>query len=230
MIRLASKATLLSAVALVIAGAALAGVPNATNSNINLSGGSPGILFVGGKSGAVVDVRCEKQVLVRDAALNPVANSVVTVNFSTCYAGAADIRIGDATAQSFNTTVNCGAHTISATTNASGIAVFRVVGAAKIIGAADAGVGEGCATITADGVPLGSYSVATPDYNGGGAVNGSDLLFFNTALSTSPAGYRSRYNYSNSGGAGNVNGSDFLFFNGFLTGGGSVAAGVTYCP
>jgi hypothetical protein len=233
MIRLASKATLLSAVALVTAGAALAGVPNSTNSNINFAGGGPGILYVGGKAGSVVDVRSEKQVLVRDAALNPVNNSVVTINFTGCYSGVADIRIGDATAQTFNTTVNCGAHTISATTNASGIAVFRVVGAGKVVAASDPGVGEGCASITADGVPLGAYSVATPDYNGGGTVNGSDLLFFNFGLFTAPTptgGYRSRYNYSNSGGAGNVNGSDALAFNGFLAGLGSTAVGVTYCP
>ena len=231
MIRLASKATLLSAVALVTAGAALAGVPNSTNSNINFAGGGPGILFLGGKAGSVVDVRSEKQILVRDAALNPVANSVVTLNFTGCYGG--EIRIGDGTAQTFNTTVNCGAHTISATTNASGVAVFRVVGASSGIVGSSPGIGEGCASITADGVPLGSYSVATPDYNSGGKVDGSDLLFFNYGLFNPPTptgGYRSRYNYSNAGGAGNVNGSDALFFNGFLSGGGSTAVGVTYCP
>ena len=231
MIRFASKATLLSAVALVIAGSALAGVPNSTNSNINYAGGGPGILYVGGKAGTVVDVRCEKQILVRDAALNAVANSVVVLNFSNCYTG--EIRIGDATAQTFNTTVNCGAHTISATTNASGVAVFRVVGATPGIVPSSPGIGEGCVSITADGVPLGAYSVATPDYSGGGAVNGSDLLYFSYGLFTSPTptgGYRSRYNYSNSGGAGNVNGADLLAFAAFLNGGGSTATGVTYCP
>ena len=47
MIRLASKATLLSAVALVIAGAALAGVPNATNSTINAAPNGPRMVLMG---------------------------------------------------------------------------------------------------------------------------------------------------------------------------------------
>jgi hypothetical protein len=228
MISLASKATLLSVVGIMIAGAALAGVPNSGNSNINLSGGGAGILWVGGKAGSVVDVHCEKQILVRDAALNPVANSVVIINFTACYGG--EIKLGDATAQSFNTTVNCGAHTISATTNASGVAVFRVVGGSNAATPSSAGIGEGCATVTADGVPLGSYSVATPDYTLGGNVGGPDLLYFNYGLFNSgTGGYRSRYNFVAPTGSG-IGGPDLIAFNSFLFGAGSTSTTVTYCP
>jgi hypothetical protein len=232
MIRLASKAMLLSALGVMAAGAVLAGVPNATNSNLNAQVfGVPGpILILGGRSGGgVADPRCEKQITVKDAANNPVANSVVTINFANCDNGADNIRL--ANTQPFNT-LNCAAQSVSATTNASGVAVFRIVGAAFAAGSGTAGVGEGCATVTADGVPLGALSVATADLSGNLAgVGNNDFLMasqaiFNAAL-CAPC-YRSRINYV--GAVGTYDNADFTYFSQTFSILGSSSNAAAFCP
>ena len=117
-------------------------------------------------------------------------------------------------------------------TNSSGVARFRILGASNVASASAAGIGEGCATVTADGVPLGSYSVATADLNGTGGVAGQDLLQFNAALLSAPSCnpcYRSRVNFAGAG-PGVIDGQDLLNFNGFLLGGGSSASAAAYCP
>ena len=224
MIRLVCKATLLAALGVMIAGAVMAGVPNAAQSNLNGS-----ILQLGGSAAGVVDVRCEKQILVRDAALNPVANSVVIINFATC--ALSEIRLST-TQPHPGLTVNCAARTVSATTNASGIAVFRVLGGSNVLASADAGAADGCASVTADGVPLGNLSVATADMNaanvGGAGVTGTDTVLFTGNRFGGPALYRPRANFA--GVVGSIDGVDTVQFTGYRFGGGSSANGATFCP
>jgi hypothetical protein len=209
MIRLASKATLLSAVALVVAGAALAGVPNATNSSL---GGTH--LTLTGYNTTVVPGQNTPQPLaggfeaqsitVRDAANNPVANSVVVLNFNACYNG-----VGPKLSTAQPPGMSLSGRSVSGTTNASGVVVF------KICGASNNTIPNGpepvnCVSVVADGVPLGSFSVATFDENGSGLIDGSDFgLFANDRNAVQPANYRNRSDYNKDN---VVNGSDFSLF------------------
>lgn len=242
MSRLAQRAAFLTTIGLLTAAAAMAGVPNAGQSNLNngcsLIGGctQEGVLLLGGQnSGGTVDLNCEKQVLVKDAGGNTVTNSVVIINFSNCYTGG-DVRISS-TQPFAGLTVNCGAHTVSATTNGSGIAVFRVEGYSNVAVAPPtipAGAGEGCATVTADGVPLGSYSVGTPDLNGanGGTnlgVNIGDTTLYNGNRFGGPAAYRPRANYARSSGTQVIDIGDTTIYNKFRFLGGSTTNGASAC-
>src|SRR5262249_5326429 len=123
-----------------------------------------GVVILGNQElDGTVNAACEKQILLKDESGNPSANSVVVINYSKCYP-AAGIHLSKT--QRFPGIIcDCGLHTVSAITNSSGIAVFRILGYSNI-SATDAGptgAGEGCATVMAENVPLGSYSVATPD-------------------------------------------------------------------
>lgn len=240
MTRLAQKAAFLTTIGLLTAAAAMAGVPNAGQSNLN-NGCSLGagcsaegvLLLCGQNSGGTVDANGEKQVLVKDAGGNTVANSVVIINFSNCYTGG-DVRISS-TQLFAGLTVNCGAHTVSATTNASGIAVFRVQGYSNVTSATAAGAGEGCATVTADGVPLGAYSVATADMNGanGGSnlgVSGGDTTLYNGNRFGGAPAYRPRANLARAVGPQAIDGGDTTIYNKFRFGGGSTTNGATACP
>jgi len=220
---LVRRATLFTAVGLMAAAAAYAGVPSAANSTLGTG------IMLGGRVGANVDALVQKTMTVRDAANNPVPNSVVVINFTGC-GSPNEIKISS-TQPFAGMFVNCAARTVSAVTNASGIATFRVVGAAAATSAAFVGVGEGCASVTADGVALGTMSVGTPDLNGatggGGAlgVTGQDTLQYTNHL-FGVGLYRSRANFT--GAAGTINGQDTLVYTGFLFGGGSTTNG-PYC-
>lgn len=229
---LVRRATLFTAVGLVAAGAALAGVPSSGTSTIG------NIIQLGGRTSAgVADVKCTKTITVRDAANNVVPNSSVVINFSTCYSN--EIRIASPGA-TFNQTVNCGARTVSATTNASGVATFQVVGASNITTSGAVGAGEGCAAVSADGIPLGNLSVATPDLNGasgGGTapgVDGQDTLIFNGNRWGGAGLYRPRANLIfNVTPPQAIDGQDTLSFNGYRWGGGSGNpnyTGASFCP
>ena len=240
MTRLAQKAAFFTTIGLLTAAAAMAGVPNAGQSNLNngcslLAGCTQeGVLLLSGQnSGGTVDPLGEKQVLVKDAAGNPVANSVVIVNFSTCYSGG-DVRISS-TQPFAGLTVNCGAHTVSATTNASGIAVMRIEGYSNVTSSTAAGAGEGCATVTADGVPLGSYSVGDADFNGalGGSnlgVGGGDTVLYTGNRFGGAGAYRPRANLARSSGTQVIDGGDTVIYTKFRFNGGSTTNGASACP
>lgn len=229
---LVRRATLFTAMGLVAAGAALAGVPSSGTSTIG------NIIQLGGRTSAgVADARCTKTITVRDAANNVVPNSTVIINFTTCYAG--EIRIASPGA-TFNQNVSCGAHTVSAVTNASGVASFQVVGASNVTSSGAAGAGEGCASVTADGIALGNLSVATPDFNGANApataagVDGSDSALFSGNRWGGAGLYRPRANLIfNSPGPQAVDGQDSAAFSGYRWGGGSgspLYTGASFCP
>jgi hypothetical protein len=158
---LVRRATLFTAVGLMAAAAAMAGVPTAGNSSI----GDPIIIlraFNGAGPGAsAVDASLPKTMIIRDAANNPVPNSVVVLNFSGC--GVVKI----ASVQPAGFFANCAAKTVSGVTDAAGSVTFRVVGASNTtLPSEGLPVTEGCVSVTADGVALGNLSAATPDLNG----------------------------------------------------------------
>jgi hypothetical protein len=162
------RAALLSAVGVVAASAAMAGIPSATfssiGSNINVGG------HAGGPSILATDPLSVKTMTIRDGNNALVGAGVqVIIDFSGC----SDMNLTTGQAG-----LVCGSRTISALTNGSGVVTFNVSGAANTTNASDPNPGEGCASVTAGGVPLGTLSVGSADLNGargaGGTCAGAD--------------------------------------------------------
>lgn len=162
---LVRRATLICAIGLLVAGAAVAGVPSAGTST------QPAFVVLTGHSGGVPDTRGNITYTIRDASNNPVPGSVVIFNFAGC---AHDVRIGQE-AQA-GVSVNCAAHTVTGVTNGAGQLTLAIVGESNgglptftpnIIGP--------CLAVTADGVALSSLRVATADLNGTAGVDALDI-------------------------------------------------------
>ena len=220
--RLVPVVALVTFVGLVPVATATTPVPTRSTSTI------PTIVSLAGFApGDVVDPRCETVFIVRDALNNPLPNSVVMIDFSACVAG--EVRIGSQPMFP-GLFVNCSARTVAAITNAFGIATFRIVGASNLSTGSEPAVGDGCAAVIADGIILGSVSVATPDFNGASGpplalgIDGLDTALFSKARYSS---YRSTANLV--GPAGTIDGQDTVLFASFRFGQGSVTNG-PFCP
>jgi hypothetical protein len=202
---------LICAIGLLVAGAAMAGVPSAgtstqpTNSVIKIVGhGSP------------PDPAGTITYTIRDASNNPVPGSVVICNFSAC----GDVRICSSDVGA-GMTINCGAHTVTGVTNASGQVSIVVCGASSA-GAPSFGK---CIAVTADGVVLNNLNGATADYDG---INGCNLLDVSACYGDVQAGTgRKRSDYN---GDGTVNLLDVSAEYGIVAGGGSPLSCSTLCP
>jgi len=114
-------------------------------------------------------------VTARDATGAPVAGALVEVAFGGC----ADVSICDSNDDSA-VLVDCATHTVSRIAGADGAACFTLTGGTRV-GPCSA---AGCAQIRANGVVLGSASVAAFDYDSAptiGAADGSIWLstYFN---------------------------------------------------
>jgi len=137
-------------------------------------------------------------VTVRDLANNPIAGSTVVIDFSGCPNGAyiCPQRPGDVYV------IDLPTRTIRMVTPASGTVTFP----ARIGGVGPAG----CAKVFADGVPLRSYALASPDQNGNGVavsiVDVDDVLFAAKLGTVDPTA-----DFDCSGGA--VDAADQLIFN-----------------
>jgi hypothetical protein len=190
---LVRKATLLSGALLLVAGVAMAGVPSAANSSL-----PTGIQFVG-TQGGVVDSKGQAIVTVRDAGNNPVINSTVEIIFTSCASAVpSDLNLDDV--QPFpGISLNCAGTVVTAITNASGQATFRIVGGAGALPGNNPGITTACATVRADGQVLGNLRVGAYDLNTTGGVNAADQSLFLATLFASPVGYRARADYNGDG-------------------------------
>jgi hypothetical protein len=205
---LVRKATLLTLSGVLVASAAMAGVPSSANSTIGFSFCSApnqcGIYLVGSKTG-VADPAGQFAITVRDLANNLIANSTVVVDFSMC------VRYRASNAQLFaGQTVDNLGRTVRSQTNGSGVATFRIIGGSCNVApggnaANGSPISGACARIFADGVLLGSVKVAAPDEDGVTGVGGNDLALVSGDVFNYPAD------------AANVQRSDFDF-NGALSG------------
>jgi len=115
-------------------------------------------------------------VVVRDLANNPIANSSVVIDFANCPAAFICTAPGN---QPDPYTVNLAARTIQLLSNASGLAHFPLR------------VGGGCAANTvrvfADGVLLAQRALASPDQDGDGFTSNilnNDAALFSAKLGT----------------------------------------------
>lgn len=219
------RVAVLSAATCLLAGTgALAAVPNAFTSSI----GKTLLLSGVGADPSVADPGCEKLITVRDAANHPIRGSLVIIEFANCM-GAGEVRIGNP--QPFpGMFLNCSAGIVSALTNEAGIAVFRIVGASNLVTGNEPGVGEGCAKVTADGIPLGFLSVGTPDLNGAnGTPSGPGIDALDTALFAIARhrAYRSTANFI--GPPGIIDGQDTVVLASFRFGSESLSNG-PFCP
>ena len=216
-----AAATLLLAAGLSREALATTPVPSGSTSTI------VAILPLGGFTAAGADPLCECVMIIRDIQNNPIPSSVVTIDFSACAAG--EVRLGSV-AHHPGLIVNCAAKTVSAVTNAMGIATFRIIGASNLSSGNEPGVGDWCATVRADGVLLASISVATPDFNGasglplGPGIDGLDTALFARARYSA---YRSTANFI--GPPGTLDGQDTAAFARFRFGSGSLDNG-PFCP
>lgn len=207
------RATLLTAVGLLVASAAMAGVPSAGTS------AQPAGISLVGHSGGTADGTSfgASTYTIRDAASNPVPNSVVVMNFSTC----TDVRVCSIT-QPAGLFVNCAAKTVSGVTNASGVVTFRVVGGGLTSGVA---ITAPCVTVTADGVAMNTIRSSTFDVNGAGGLTLADITLAKNDFTNNPTRTRSDFNKS-----GSVTLADITIIKNVFTAGGSVSSCATYCP
>lgn len=113
-------------------------------------------------------------ITVRDFASNPVASSQVALDFSACPGPIFCAKCADIYSYDGLTRI------VRKTTDATGSVTFALCAG-----------GETCpgslVAISADGVVLGSVPYASPDQNGDGAINGTDLTQVNARITASSA-------------------------------------------
>jgi hypothetical protein len=246
------KATLLSACALITAGAAYAGAPSAANSTKPV-----GIRLVGtnGFGANPADSKGNVIFTIRDAVPNVIPNAQVTLNFGGC----PHIRIcQNGTAQTTVCVGPNGQGTVTGTTDVNGQVAFSIVGSVDQTtyvanqnfpepdvgtcpGAGNQGY-FGCATVTvtAPGFPPAAYpnviSAAFDHELVAGGVGSGDLSRAVTDVLS--GNYRERTDYNTSvaaGGAGCLNSADVSELIAVALGGGSTNSctpgqGGTPCP
>jgi len=222
---LVRKATLLTGCGVLLAGAALAAVPNRANSNFPGQPGAAGIYLIQHNAVNVPqeDVTGEFSVTVRDISNAPISGATVTVNFSGC---TTDIRLCQT--QTFTgVSVDCPTKVVSKTTSGLGVATFRITGGAANAGNS-AGAGVGCAEIRANGVFLNNVTVAAFDQGGGlNGVTGGDLSLWLSDFFALPKPYYGRSDY-NFGGV--VDGGDLSIWLSDFFSNRSLTGCTTACP
>jgi len=214
------KATLLVALGLVVASAAMAGVPSPANCHFNP------FIDVMGTNGAVVDPFGTYTVTVHDAGDLPCPGSVVTINFAL----ATDIRLCTDFVPVGQTNY---CNYASAIADINGVATFIIGGAANNSGGS-AGAYFDAVEVRADSYLLGNITGTAYDQNGripgGEGVTGTDASMLATDLGVfggvDNPGYKGRDDYSHEGW---LTGVDASFFS-TLSGYGTSAVGCTYCP
>lgn len=147
-------------------------------------------ITLGGASALGVDPLTTKTISVRNIFDDPLQHATVVIDFSACVNGG-DVRLC-ANQPDPGIAVSCGTRSVSAVTDANGIATFHLVGSALnpgggTLGAPAPGFGANGARVLANGVMLGSLTVAAFDQDGEMGVNGADLArFLNDRFSFDP--------------------------------------------
>lgn len=127
------------------------------------------ITVVGHDPAGTADPRGEFLIGIRDLANNPMPNSVVAIDFSSCD----ELRLC-ADPHDPGALVNCATRTVMKVTDVNGEVRFRVVGC-SVASPGGPGAGWGCARVYADGVLGGSVSVSILDLAGCNGVDAIDL-------------------------------------------------------
>ena len=188
---LVRKAALLTAAGLMIASAAMAGVPSPGNST------TPACITLVGNAAGIPDPAGSFTITVRDLANNPLNGASVVVDLS----GTTDLRICNNQLDA-GALVNCAAKTTRKFTNALGQVTFTVLGGSNGAGNATTLIGGG--KIYANGVLIASPTAAAYDLDGASGIGANDLSAWLTDFgSGSPFG-RSDFDCSSGIGANDL--------------------------
>ncbi len=210
---LVRKATLLSAVGLVVAGAASAGVPNATNST------KPScIVTTGYASPATPDPAGAVTYVIRDAGNTPVPNAEVVLDFTAC----TDVKLSQ-NISGANLVTTCASKRVTGTTNGLGVLVVNVVAGGN--GNLAPRVTNACVAVTVNSVPFPNISASTFDRDGVNGIGAGDLSLVIFDFVNFPAAGRSDFDCSGTVGAGDQS----ILLADFVSGA-SALSGSPYCP
>lgn len=160
---LVRKATLLSACGLLLAGAAMAGVPNAANStldtHVRMSDGTTvsGPSFMDGIN-SHTDFCASTAFTIRDGLNNTVGFASVTIDFSQCAAGAAILCTNQ---DDPAITIGCLGRTATKNANSAGLVSFNLRGE----GLSPNGTLPNCARVYAGGQLMGTLQVKVMRYD-----------------------------------------------------------------
>ena len=209
---LVRKAALLTAAGLMIASAAMAGVPSPGNST------TPACITLVGNAAGIPDATGTFTVTVRDLANNPLNGASVVVDLS----GTTDLRICSNQLDA-GALVNCPAKTTRKFTNALGQVTFIVLGGSNGAGNATTLIGGG--RIYANGVLIASPTVSAYDLDNSSGVGANDLsAWLGDFGSGSPFG-RSDYDCSSTIGANDLS----IWLTAFGSGSSTTSCAVS-CP
>jgi hypothetical protein len=209
---LVRKATLLAAASLLIASAAMAGVPSATLSTV------PDCISLVGSSSLVPDPLGTFQITVLDLAGNPLNGASVVVDLSGCN----DLALCDDQLDA-NAVVACIPKTTRKFTDALGQVSFTVLGGGNGNPASTLLAGG---KVFANGVLIGTPTVAAYNLDGQLGVAGGDLALFLSDFASGQNYGRSDFDCSNS-----IGGGDLAFWlTGFANGGSAVFCTAGSCP
>jgi hypothetical protein len=210
---LVRKATLLTAAGMLIASAAMAGVPSAANSTTPTC-----ITLVGSLAGTPDAAAGQFSLTVRDLANNPLNGASVVIDLSGCL----DLAICNDQLDA-NALVNCGAKTTRKFTNASGVVTFTVLGGSNGAGNASTLLGGG--RIFANGTLIQSPTVAAFDLDGASGVGANDLSAWLTDFGAGQPYGRSDYDCS-----GGIGANDLSFWLTEFGNGTSASSCAVSCP
>lgn len=206
------KATLFSVVGLVVAGVAMAAVPNEATSTV------PSVIKIGGGPAApgmgtsAVDPLAVVTYVIRDANNTPVPTTSVVLNFAAC----TDIVLSPGTG------INCGAKSFTGTTDGLGQLSVGIRGVGN--GAGSPRAVCNCVHVTAGGQPFSDVGAAAFDKDGTSGVGAGDLSLLITDFVSVGEECRSDFSGNDAVGA-----EDLSFLITVFVSGGSAAPSPTPC-
>jgi hypothetical protein len=184
-----------------------------------------GIQF-GQVTNGVANPRCELDITIRALDNSPMANCPVEIHFADC--AGSDLHLSDV--QVFpGMTVDCANRVVGTTSDAQGIAHFRILGSASALPGNSTGLTDACAKVFAKGImvnQLNPVRLAAYDLDGANGVTAADEALFMATLFAGPAGYRMRADYN---GDGACNSADLAKFLSVLFASGSTSSVTSLC-
>lgn len=208
---LVRKAILLSAVGIVVAGAAMAGVPSPSNSTKPGSVNATGYTNPPDPAGNVLYV-------IRDINNLVVANAEVVLDFTQC----TDVKLSQNINGNGGVTT-CASKRVTGQTNGLGVLTLSIVAGGN--GAAAPRASHDCVLVTVNSAPFPNINAATFDRDGAGGVGASDLGLCISDFVLNPTAGRSDFDNN-----GLVGASDLGLLIGIFVFGASALSGSPYCP
>ena len=186
----------------------------------------PGGIQFGAIRNSLADASCELDITVRMSDNNPLANCPVEIHFADC--AGFDLHLSDT--QVFpGMKIVCANRVVATTSDAQGVAHFRIMGSASAVPGNSTGLTEACAKVYADGIlmnRLNPVRVAAYDLDGANGMTPADEALFLSTLFAGPGGYRMRADYN---GDGVCNSADLAKFLSVLFASGATGSVTSLC-